>query len=243
MVHWSTTVPAADMAALRDGDASAQASVSNVNGNSATTTHAYSVDATAPTVTINTIAGDDILNAAETGAALTITGSSTAEAGQTVTVTSMAQTILARYKRTAAGASGVPPATTATVSAAVSDKAGNPTSVNHNLTVDTSVPVVTINTVAGDDVINATEHAQAQIISGSATGAATGNTVTVTIGTNTFTTVLDASGNWSVGVPASVVSALANGTVTINASVTDAAGTAATPPSGDGQYRAADHYL
>ncbi len=106
----------------------------------------------------------------------------------------------------------------------MSDKVGNPASVNHNLTVDTSVPVVTINTVAGDDVINATEHAQAQIISGSATGAATGSAVTVTIGTNTFTTVLDASGNWSVGVPASVVSALANGTVTINASVTDAAG-------------------
>ncbi|MFP1496415.1 hypothetical protein ACLB1Q_13040 [Escherichia coli] len=38
-------------------------------------------------MTINTIAGDDILSAAETGAALTITGSSTAEAGQTVTVT------------------------------------------------------------------------------------------------------------------------------------------------------------
>ncbi len=70
------------MAALRDGDASAQASVSNVNGNSATTTHAYSVDASAPTVTINTIAGDEIRNAAETGAALTITGSSTAEAGR-----------------------------------------------------------------------------------------------------------------------------------------------------------------
>ncbi|WP_146691544.1 Ig-like domain-containing protein, partial [Escherichia coli] len=34
--------------------------------------------ASAPTVTINTIAGDDILNAAEAGAALTITGSSQA---------------------------------------------------------------------------------------------------------------------------------------------------------------------
>ncbi len=84
---WSTTVPAADMAALRDGDASAQASVSNINGNNATTTHAYSVDATAPTITINTLASDDILNATEAGSALTITGSSTAEAGQTVTVT------------------------------------------------------------------------------------------------------------------------------------------------------------
>ncbi len=228
---WSTTVPAADMAALRDGDASAQASVSNVNGNSATTTHAYSVDATAPTVTINTIAGDDILNAAEAGAALTITGSSTAEAGQTVTVTLNGANYTGTVQTDGSWSISVPPADLSaltasnyTVSAAVSDKAGNPASVNHNLTVDTSVPVVTINTVAGDDVINATEHAQAQIISGSATGAATGSTVTVTIGTNTFTTVLDASGNWSVGVPASVVSALANGTVTINASVTDAAG-------------------
>ncbi|MGM1108909.1 BapA-related adhesin SiiEA [Escherichia coli] len=228
---WSTTVPAADMAALRDGDASAQANVSNVNGNSATTTHAYSVDATAPTVTINTIAGDDILNAAEAGAALTITGSSTAEAGQTVTVTLNGENYTGTVQTDGSWSVSVPPADLSaltasnyTVNAAVSDKAGNPASVNHNLTVDTSVPVVTINTVAGDDVINATEHAQAQIISGSATGAATGSTVTVTIGTNTFTTVLDASGNWSVGVPAGVVSALANGTVTINASVTDAAG-------------------
>ncbi|HAH9909920.1 TPA: Ig-like domain-containing protein [Escherichia coli] len=228
---WSTSVPAADMAALRDGDASAQANVSNVNGNSATTTHAYSVDATAPTVTINTIAGDDILNAAEAGAALTITGSSTAEAGQTVTVTLNGANYTGTVQTDGSWSISVPPADLSaltasnyTVSAAVSDKAGNPASVNHNLTVDTSVPVVTINTVAGDDVINATEHAQAQIISGSATGAATGSTVTVTIGSSTFTTVLDASGNWSVGVPASVVSALANGTVTINASVTDAAG-------------------
>ena len=228
---WSTSVPAADMTALRNGDASAQASVSNVNGNNATTTHAYSVDASVPTVTINTIAGDDILNAAEAGAALTITGSSTAEAGQTVTVTLNGANYTGTVQTDGSWSISVPPADLSaltasnyTVSAAVSDKAGNPASVNHNLTVDTSVPVVTINTVAGDDVINATEHAQAQIISGSATGAATGSTVTVTIGTNTFTTVLDASGNWSVGVPASVVSALANGTVTINASVTDAAG-------------------
>ncbi|HFF1784306.1 TPA: Ig-like domain-containing protein [Escherichia coli] len=228
---WSTSVPAADMAALRDGDASAQASVSNVNGNSATTTHAYSVDASAPTVTINTIADDDILNAAEAGAALTITGSSTAEAGQTVTVTLNGTNYTGTVQTDGSWSVSVPSADLSTltasnytVNAAVSDKAGNPASVNHNLTVDTSVPVVTINTVAGDDVINATEHAQAQIISGSATGAATGSTVTVTIGTNTFTTVLDASGNWSVGVPASVVSALANGTVTINASVTDAGG-------------------
>ncbi|MCM4498737.1 Ig-like domain-containing protein, partial [Escherichia coli] len=67
--------------------ATVQASVSTINGNTASATHAYSVDATAPTLAINTIATDDILNAAEAGNPLTISGSSTAEAGQTVTVT------------------------------------------------------------------------------------------------------------------------------------------------------------
>ncbi len=228
---WSTTVPAADMAALRDGDASAQASVSNINGNNATTTHAYSVDATAPTVTINTLASDDILNATEAGSALTITGSSTAESGQTVTVTLNGTNYTGTVQTDGSWSVSVPSADVSaltasnyTVSAAVSDKAGNPATVDHNLTVDISVPVVTINTVAGDDVINAVEHTQAQIISGSATGATTGSTVTVTLGSNTYTTVLDASGNWSVGVPANVVSALTNGTVTLTASVTDAGG-------------------
>ncbi len=35
-----------------------------------------------------------------------------------------------------------------TITASVSDKAGNPASVNHNLTVDVTVPAVTINAVA-----------------------------------------------------------------------------------------------
>ncbi len=228
---WTVNVPAADLTGLPDGTANVQASVSNINGNTAQAERVYSVDATAPLVTINTIASDDILNVSEVGAGISISGTTTAQAGQTLTVTLNGANYTGTVQTDGSWSVSVPPADLSaltasnyTVSAAVSDKAGNPASVNHNLTVDTSVPVVTINTVAGDDVINATEHAQAQIISGSATGAATGSTVTVTIGTNTFTTVLDASGNWSVGVPASVVSALANGTVTINASVTDAAG-------------------
>ncbi|PCM68789.1 Ig-like domain-containing protein, partial [Enterobacter cloacae] len=82
-----------------------------------------------------------------------------------------------------------------TVTASVSDKAGNPASVDHNLTVDMTVPQVTISTIAGDDVINIAEHGQAQIISGIATDAAAGDKVTVTIGGQSYTTVLDAAGN------------------------------------------------
>lgn len=201
---------------MPDGAANIRASVSNVAGNNARATHVYSVDATAPSVTINTIASDDILNAAEAGSALTISGTSTAEAGQTVTVTLNGINYSGNVQADGSWSVSVPTGDLAdltaspyTVSAVVSDKAGNPTSATHNLTVDLAAPVVTINTVAGDDIINATEHAQAQIISGSATGATTGNTVSVTIGTTTYTTVLDANGNWSIGVPASVISALA----------------------------------
>ncbi|MGQ5713078.1 Ig-like domain-containing protein [Enterobacter cloacae] len=233
--NWTYTVPSADLAGLKDGDASVQVSVTNVNGNSASAGREYSVDATAPSVTINTLAADDILNAAEAQSDLTVSGTTTAEAGQTVTVT-----LNGKDYTTTAGADGswtlsVPAADLAalgdgsvTVTASVSDKAGNPASADHNLTVDVTVPAVTINTVAGDDVINITEHAQAHIISGNATGAAAGDKVTVTIGGQTYTTVLDAAGNWSVGVPASVISALQDGTVTVTASVTDAAGNTGT---------------
>ncbi|MHA1070537.1 beta strand repeat-containing protein [Enterobacter ludwigii] len=228
---WTATVPSADLAGLKEGDASVQVSVTNVNGNSASAGREYSVDTTAPSVTINTLAADDILNATEAKADLTVSGTSTAEAGQTVTVS-----LNGKNYTTTVGADGnwaldVPAADLAaltdgsvTVTAAVSDKAGNPASVDHNLTVDVTVPVVTINTVAGDDVINVAEHAQAQIVSGSATGATAGDKVTVTLGSQTYTTVLDAAGNWSVGVPANVISGLSDGTVTVSVSVTDAAG-------------------
>ncbi|GCT26206.1 BapA-related adhesin SiiEA [Escherichia coli] len=232
---WELTIPAADLATLPDGAANIQASVSNVAGNSAQATHVYSVDATAPSVTINTIASDDILNANEAGSALTISGTSTAEAGQTVTVTLNGVNYSGNVQADGSWSVSVPTgdlanltASSYTVNASVSDKAGNPASATHNLTVDLAAPVVTINTVAGDDIINATEHGQAQIISGSATGATTGNTVSVTIGTTTYTTVLDANGNWSIGVPASVISALAQGDVTITATVTDSAGNSGT---------------
>ncbi|HCW3118308.1 TPA: Ig-like domain-containing protein [Enterobacter roggenkampii] len=232
---WTATVPAADLAGLKDGDASVQVSVTNVNGNSASAGREYSVDATAPTVTINTLATDDILNAAEAKSDLTVSGTSTAEAGQTVTVSLNGKDYTTAVSADGSWTLNVPAADLAgltdgsvTVTASVSDKAGNPASVDHNLTVDVTVPAVTINTIAGDDVINVAEHSQAHVISGTATGAAAGDKVTVTIGGQTYTTVLDAAGNWSVGVPASVISGLSDGTVTVTASVTDAAGNTGT---------------
>jgi hypothetical protein len=228
---WSYTVPAADLKGLKDGDASVQVSVSSVNGNSASAGHEYSVDASAPSITVNTVAGDDVINAAEAKADLTLSGTSTAEAGQAVTVSFNGKDYTTTVQTGGAWTLNVPAADLAgikdggvTVTAKVADKAGNEASADRNLTVDATVPAVTIHTVAGDDVINVTEHSQAQIISGSATGAAAGDRVTVTVGGQTYTTVLDASGSWSVGVPANVIAALQDGTEIVTVSVTDKAG-------------------
>ncbi|RZA75226.1 hypothetical protein EVY02_22475, partial [Enterobacter hormaechei] len=48
--------------------------------------------------------------------------------------------------------------------------------------------------------------------------------VTITINNVDYTTVVDAAGNWSLGLPASVIQGLTDGTWTINVSVTDRSG-------------------
>ncbi|MCZ9233781.1 Ig-like domain-containing protein [Escherichia albertii] len=231
---WTATVPAADLALLTDGSASAQASVSNINGNSASAVHNYSVDSSAPTIIINTVASDNIVNASEADAGVTVSGTTTAEAGQIVTITlnsPTVQTYQATVQADGSWSVNIPAADLAaladgshTLTATVNDKAGNPASTTHNLAVDLTVPVLTINTIAGDDIINATEHGQALVISGSSTGGEAGDVVTVTLNSKTYTTTLDASGNWSVGVPAADVTALGSGPQIVTATVTDAAG-------------------
>ncbi|EFC5493790.1 Ig-like domain-containing protein, partial [Escherichia coli] len=173
---WSTTVPAADLAALRDGDASAQVRVTNVNGNSATATHEYSVDSAAPTVTINTIASDNIINASEAAAGVTVSGTSTAQTGQTLTVTLNGTNYQTTVQTDGSWSLTLPASDLTalanngyTLTATVSDLAGNLGSASKGVTVDTTAPVISFNTVAGDDVINNVEHIQAQIISGTAT--------------------------------------------------------------------------
>ncbi len=165
-----------------------QASVSSASGNSASATHAYSVDASVPTLTINTIASDDILNAAEAGSPLTISSTSAAETGQTVTVTLNSTTYTGTVQADGSWSVSVPTsslgalsASDYTVSATVDDKAGDPGSASHDLVVDTTAPVSTINTVAGDDIINDAEHAQALVISGTSSGGEAGDVVSVVL--------------------------------------------------------------
>jgi hypothetical protein len=90
--------------------------------------------------------------------------------------------------------------------------------------VESVLPGVIINTIAGDDVINAAELAAGQTISGKVVNAEAGNTVTVTIGGNSYTATVQSDLTWSVNVPESVLTALGNGDLTVTASVTNGVG-------------------
>lgn len=228
---WSVNVPAADAQALGDGTWTVNVSGKDAAGNTVSGSQTIGVDSVAPTLSVDTLAQDNIINAAEHSQPLTLTGKTTAEAGQIVTVTLNGK----NYNATV-GSDGNWSVTLAaddvqalnegnhTLTVNVSDKAGNGSSVTADFTVDTTAPVVTIDTVAGDDILNTSEQGQAQIISGQTSGASAGDVVTVTVGGQSCTGVVLADGSWSVGVPASVLGALGEGNHTISVSVTDAAG-------------------
>ena len=186
---WSVNVPAADAQALGDGTWTVNVSGKDAAGNTVSGSQTIGVDSVAPTLSVDTLAQDNIINAAEHSQPLTLTGKTTAEAGQIVTVTLNGK----NYNATV-GSDGNWSVTLAaddvqalnegnhTLTVNVSDKAGNGSSVTADFTVDTTAPVVTIDTVAGDDILNTSEQGQAQIISGQTSGASAGDVVTVTVG-------------------------------------------------------------
>ncbi|MGP3593665.1 Ig-like domain-containing protein [Vagococcus sp. WN89Y] len=228
---WSLSIPASEINQLPDGLATVVVNVTNAAGNSAQSQRDITVDSQFLLLAINNLTADNIINGAEAQQALTITGTSTAEAGQTVIVSLNRKNYQTTVQADGSWSVTVPAADvgalspgTLSVSASVSDIAGNAANTTHTATVDTGVPVVTIDTIAGDDVINAREHTQAQVITGSVAGAAAGDVVNLTINNVNYSTIVDSAGNWSIGLPASVVSGLSDGTYTVSATVSDSAG-------------------
>src|SRR5690606_9866174 len=110
------------------------------------------------------------------------------------------------------------------VNVEATDAAGNTGGVDDSVTLDTTAPVVTIDPVSGDGVINAAEHGEDLPISGTATDLVGGEEVTVEVNGKTYTTTADADGSWSVDVPAADVAAMADGDYIVTANVTDTAG-------------------
>lgn len=232
---WSQVIPTAALAALRDGSAQFTVEVTNKVGNPASTSHEYQVDTTPPHITLNPVTADNVINIAEAQAGVAVTGTTNAPVGTTVTLKLNGVEYSGSVLADGTWQVDLSPDALATLASGqytctvtIADAAGNPASVSQTVSVDTLAPGVSFDITAGDDIINLAEHGQALVVSGTTTGTVAGNTVTVTVGDYTVSTVVDANGKWSIGVPADKVSALNNGTVDISATVTDSAGNATT---------------
>jgi Ice-binding-like/Bacterial Ig-like domain len=149
----------------------------------------------------------------------TISGTTDVGVPGTVTVTVAGQTLTAAPSGNGAWSvnPGILANGTYTVDASVTDGAGNAGSAIQQLTIDTVLPLVTI-----DGGAFITTNDPTRTIAGT-TDAAPGTVVTVTVGSQTPTALVQPGGTWNVAP-----SALTDGTRTITASVTDPAGNVGT---------------
>ncbi|AIF98090.1 beta strand repeat-containing protein [Alteromonas australica] len=213
--------------ALADGDFTVEANVTDAAGNTASDTTTGTIDATAPTITINAPGSDNDTTP-------TLSGTTDATPGSTVTLTitdsaGNTQTVTAIVQADGTYSADVPAELAEgefTVNASVTDEAGNTATADTTGVIDTTVPTITINVPGSDNDTTPT-------LTGT-TDATPGSTVTLTItdsagNTQTVTAIVQADGTYSADVPAE----LAEGEFTVNASVTDEAGnTASTEAQG-----------
>ncbi|MGJ8621084.1 MAG: retention module-containing protein, partial [Methylophilaceae bacterium] len=152
------------------------------------------IDTTAPvpTISVDDITADNILNAAEAGAPVAVTGIVGGEfnTGDTVTLTVNGNPYTGTVDAGGNFSINVPgaelaadPDSTVDASVATTDLAGNlgSAAATQVYVVDTGVPIITLNVIAGDDVINALEDDSPVAISGATLNVEDGQTVTVTV--------------------------------------------------------------
>ncbi len=202
---WSVT-----SAILANGEYPVVASVTDGAGNSVSATQTLTVDTVLPVVTL-----DGEPSATTNDSTPTIAGTSDVAPGTTVQVTVHAQTLTALVQTggfwnvtTAALPDGAH-----TVTASVTDPAGNPGTDSQSLTIDTAAPGISI--TGGSAVLT---NDATPVISGTADVPA-GTAVTVTLGGQTLNGTVQDDGTWSV-----VAGALSDGPYSVVSSVSDAAG-------------------
>lgn len=196
-------MPASAVGALGEAIYSISASATDSAGNSGSTTHTVNVDSLLHGVIINTVAGDDIINAAEIAVNQTLSGlvTGTAVAGNTVIVTIGGNQYTATVQPDLSWSVSVPAADLQalgngelTISASVTNSANNTGTATHDIVIDANLPCLRVDTVAGDDVINSIEHTQALVVTGSSTGLAAGAALTVVINSVTYGATVLADG-------------------------------------------------
>ena len=207
-----------------DGDYTLTATITDAVGNQSAASDSLTIDldATAPDEPgIDAATTDNVINAAEAAAGVTVTG--TTETGTTVTVNGEAATVDgATWSATlsAAAISGFGEGAE-TLTVVATDQAGNSTTATHDLTVNTAPPAVpTFDVVATDNIINAAEAAAGVTITGTTE---TGTTMTVNGETATVN-----GATWSATLSTAAIEAFGEGSETLTVVATNGVGNTAT---------------
>ena len=177
------------------------------------------IDTVAPvaSITLNAIAGDNIVNAAEAGGTVAVAGTvgGDVQVGDTVTLTvngnsSYTGQVLAglTFSIDVAG-TDLAAATNVHVSVNTTDAAGNTATATDDqaYTVDTVAPVasITLDAITADNIVNIAEGASASVaITGTVGGEVqAGDTVTVTVASVDYTGLVQTGLTFSIAVPGS----------------------------------------
>jgi VCBS repeat-containing protein len=235
-----TSAERASLVALGDGHSAQDVFTYTISDGTVSSDANLVVDVTnhVPTISVDAVTADNLINAGEANAGFAITGSETGADGQPVTVSIVDHdgNVVASCTTSASeggwsvNVSGEQATALAdgsyTATADVSDQFGNPaTEATQTLAVHETLPTISIAAIAGDNVINASEANAGFAITGSETGA-DGRPVTVSILDGdghvvaSYTTTAS-GGNWSVGVTSQQATALAEGSYTVTADVSD----------------------
>src|SRR5690606_21395585 len=237
---WTIAVAGSDLAAAES--LAVSITTTDAAGNSTTTsaTHAYLVDVDAPelTVTVDSITSDNVINAAEAGENVDVTGTVTGEfnADDAVTLTvngvEYAGTVAEDGTWTIAVAgANLAAADSLEVSVTTTDGAGNSTttSATHAYSVDVDAPelVIAVDSITADNVINAAEADQTVDVTGTVTGEFNADdAVTLTVNGVEYAGTVAADGTWTIAVAGADLAAADS--LNVSVTTTDAAGNSTT---------------
>jgi hypothetical protein len=224
--EWTATAPTV-AGGLHLVTAAASDACGNFGPASAATT--LTIDATAPALAVDAVAADNRINRAEAQQTVALGGTAEANATVMLQISSGSSSLISRTTTSAGTWSqtlpsadvGQLPEGALTLTVTAGDAAGNLRIVRRTITKDTQNAAPTIGPVAGDDVVSPAELSAAIIVSGRAEAKAV---VTLTVNGWSRDKNASTSGDWSLEVPRTVLSALPAGPVQFLARSVDLAG-------------------
>ncbi|MGJ8731689.1 MAG: beta strand repeat-containing protein [Cellulophaga sp.] len=238
------SIPITGSELTADADLTINGSVNSTstagNTGTGTTNKTYNVDVTAPTptLTINDVTTDNIINTTESTSNITITGSVTGEFNNGDTVTLLINGVSTTGTVNASGIFSITvnggdlladADVTINASLATTDTVGNSNTINttkiYALDIIAPTPTIIIDNVTTDNTINAIEASGNITITGSVTGEfAPGDTVTLLINGVSTTGTVSNTGTFSIIVSGNNLALDADTTINASLTTTDSAG-------------------